>query len=103
MHREVMQPNRGWADEEWDAAAARLMDRGLLGADGRATPEGRQLVLDLEAATNRAAARPWTAAGPAAADLARRLAPISAACRAEMPPRTPIGLPYEGSAPPAAG
>ena len=97
MHREVMQPNRGWTDEEWDAAAARLMDRGLLGADGRATPDGEQLVLDLEAATDRAAARPWASVDPgAAADLAERLAPISAACRAEMPPRTPIGLPYEG-------
>ena len=97
MHREVMQPNRGWADEEWDAAAARLVDRGLLGADGRATPDGEQLVLDLEAATDRAAARPWAPVDPgAAADLAGRLAPISAACRAEMPPRTPIGLPYEG-------
>jgi hypothetical protein len=97
MHREVMQPNRGWTDEEWDAAAARLVDRGLLGADGRATPDGEQLVLDLEAATNRAAARPWAPVDPgAAADLAGRLAPISAACRAEMPPRTPIGLPYEG-------
>ena len=99
MHREVMQPNRGWTDEEWDAAAGRLADRGLLGADGRATTEGGQLVLDLEAATNRAAARPWTAAGPAAvADLAKRLAPVAAACRAEMPPRTPIGLPYESGA-----
>ena len=97
MHREVMQPNRGWTDEQWDAAAARLAGRGLLGADGRATPDGEQLVLDLEAATNRAAARPWASADPhAAADLAGRLAPISAACRAEMPPRTPIGLPYEG-------
>jgi len=100
MHREVMQPNRGWTDEEWDAAAARLTDRGLLGADGRATADGRQLVLDLEAATDRAAARPWAAVDPAAAaGLAERLAPISAACRAEMPPRTPIGLPYEGGAP----
>jgi len=98
MHREVMQPNRGWTDEEWDAAAARLVDRGLLGADGRATPDGEQLVLDLEAATDRAAARPWASVDPgAAADLAGWLAPISAACRAEMPPRTPIGLPYEGA------
>jgi hypothetical protein len=97
MHREVMQPNRGWTDEEWDAAAARLAGRGLLGADGRATPDGEQLVRDLEAATDRAAARPWASVDPgAAADLAGRLGPISAACRAEMPPRTPIGLPYEG-------
>jgi hypothetical protein len=104
MHRDVMQPNRGWTDGEWDAAAARLAGRGLLGADGRATPAGEQLVLGLEAATNRAAARPWAAAGPAAAaDLATRLAPISAACRAEMPPRTPIGLPYESGAPAPPG
>jgi len=100
MHREVMQPNRGWTDEEWDAAAARLADRGLLGPDGRATPDGEQLVLDLEAATDRAAGRPWASLDPAAvADLAKRLAPVSAACRAEMPRRTPIGLPYEGGAP----
>ena len=34
MRRELMQPIRGWTDEQWDAAAARLADAGL-GRPGR--------------------------------------------------------------------
>ncbi|MDQ1445293.1 MAG: hypothetical protein QOI20_1757 [Acidimicrobiaceae bacterium] len=42
--REVIQPNRGWSDEEWDAAAGRLRERGWLNeaADrGDASGDGR--------------------------------------------------------------
>ena len=38
--RAQMQPARGWTDEEWDAAVARLGGRGLLHPDGAATQAG---------------------------------------------------------------
>ena len=37
--REVVQPNRGWTDEEWDSALERLKARGWSDADRRAVEE----------------------------------------------------------------
>jgi hypothetical protein len=37
ISRDMMQPVRGWSDEQWDAAAARLAERGLTGEDGAIT------------------------------------------------------------------
>ena len=54
---------RGWTDEEWDAGHARLTDRGLL--DGETlTDAGRQLRVDVEAATDQLSAAPWARLGP---------------------------------------
>src|SRR6202035_6001433 len=41
ISRELMQPVRGWTDEQWDAAAARLTERGWIGEDGTMTAAGR--------------------------------------------------------------
>ncbi|MDQ3951515.1 MAG: hypothetical protein M3279_00930, partial [Actinomycetota bacterium] len=38
-----LQPNRGWSDEEWADARARLVERGILAADGSATERGARL------------------------------------------------------------
>lgn len=82
--REQLQPIRGWTDEEWDAGAARLVDRGLLAPDGRATARGVALHAELEHATDVAAARPF--AGTLRADeLAALLLPIARACAAILP------------------
>ena len=54
---------RGWSDEEWDAAAARLADRGLLD-DDRLTDAGEQLRADLETETDALATAPWAHLGP---------------------------------------
>ena len=81
--REVLQPNRGWTDDEWDAATERLSARGALG--------DRALLESVEAATDAAAIRPWRGV-----DLDRvrtTLAPLAAACAGVIPARTPIGLP----------
>ena len=40
LRREDLQPVRGWTDEQWDAALARLAGRGWLGADGQLTGAG---------------------------------------------------------------
>ncbi|GAA2248702.1 MULTISPECIES: SCO6745 family protein [Kitasatospora] len=94
VRREVMQPFRGWTDEEWDAATARLVERGWLNPDGTISPDGRHRHQALEAATDLAAARVWSGFHRAELDeLAAALKPISTACRAELPQLNPIGLP----------
>ena len=92
--REVLQPIRGWTDPEWDAAVARLADRGLLRADGLATVEGTALYRHVEDATDQAATRPWARlTAEQAAGVAELLRPIARACAAAFPFPNPIGIP----------
>ena len=94
LARESLQPNRGWTDEEWEASAARLADRGLLDGDGRATPDGVALLDRAEALTDELAQQPWTLAGSQATERIVELAtPLAAAARTALPPVNPIGLP----------
>jgi len=117
LSRENMQPVRGWTDEAWDDALARLAARGWVdgvdgadrdggdggdGGDGALTltGAGREAHAAVENATDWAAARPWAKLGPeVTAEIAAALAPISAACASVLPFPSPIGLP----APRAAG
>jgi len=57
LSREMLQPIRGWADADWEQAAARLAGRGWLGADGRVTAAGAAAHRAVEDATDLAAAR----------------------------------------------
>jgi hypothetical protein len=66
---------RGWSDEQWMAAAARLREQGLLG-DAGLTPEGTQLRAALETATDELAAAPWL---PLGADGTARLTELGKA------------------------
>jgi len=94
ISRDWMQAARGWTDAEWTAGQARVVDRGLLDAEGKATDAGRELYAAVEEATNVAAEAPWTALGPdTVARLKQVLRPISVACRAAIPADNPIGLP----------
>jgi hypothetical protein len=93
-NREQMQPARGWTDAQWDAADARLMDRGLLDCERAATPAGVALHRDIEHATDQAAARPWTSFGrDRVAALAQLLRPVARACATAMPFPNPVGVP----------
>jgi hypothetical protein len=53
---------RGWSDEDWQAAEARLRDRELLDDDGL-TAAGRALRADVEARTDAAALAGWRSLG----------------------------------------
>jgi hypothetical protein len=57
--REVLQPHRGWSDEEWEAARQHLRQRGLLDEDGRLTPAGKALRQAVEDRTDLLALPPW--------------------------------------------
>jgi hypothetical protein len=94
LPRELLQPARGWDDEDWRAATGSLAARGWLTDEGRATAAGAAAYEAVEEATDRCAAGPWEALGPAGtARLVELLAPLSRACRAALPAPNPIGLP----------
>lgn len=99
LPRAELQPYRGWSDEDWAAAAARLADRDLLTPEGRATPAGRDLLAAVETATDRAARRPWSTAAPTALrELSAVLAPLAHGCAGALRFPNPIGLPAPGTA-----
>ena len=54
---------RGWTAEEWGAALDRLVDRGVLAADGPYTDSGAAFRAAIEADTDRLSARPLQTLG----------------------------------------
>ena len=56
--RQVIQPNRGWSDDDWEQSWRRLQARGLLDRDGRLTKSGGALRREIEDLTDRLAAGP---------------------------------------------
>lgn len=70
---------RGWTVPEWEAATARLTERGLLGPDGL-TAAGRNVHAEVEARTDALADVPWATVGQARTDrLVELTAPLVAA------------------------
>jgi hypothetical protein len=51
--------SRGWSEQEWDAAADRLRERGLLDGTGGLTQEGVELRRHVEAETDRLGRAPY--------------------------------------------
>jgi len=58
-----LRKTRGWSDEEYDAAAGRLLDRGWLDATGSFTEQGRAARQRIEDDTDRLALEGWAAVG----------------------------------------
>ena len=89
--RDRLRAARGWTDEQWDAAASRLVDRGWLDGSGALTPLGRDRRADIEARTDALATVP----GVGLAAVIDAVAPVAAAVAAAdviLYPN-PIGLP----------
>ena len=59
----VAQLTRGWSDEQWAAASASLIDRGLLTPEGGLTAEGRDLRRAVEVETDAMGVAPWMQLG----------------------------------------
>jgi hypothetical protein len=65
---------RGWSREDWEAAAGRLRERGLLDAEGELTEAGVALRQDIEARTDRLDRAPYEHLGAAGVERLTELA-----------------------------
>jgi hypothetical protein len=99
LRREDLQPVRGWTDEAWEDALARLAERGWAGAGGELTSAGREAHAAVENATDWAAARPWARLSPeTTAELVKVLTPRAPAGARALPYPSPVGVPAPGAA-----
>jgi hypothetical protein len=80
------QEHRGWDDERWRAALARLQVQGWLSLDGSATADGEAAYGELEQRTD-------ALTSPAVATLIEVLAPLAARTTAALPFPNAMGLP----------
>jgi len=88
-----MQPARGWSDQQWQAAAGRLADRGWLTTDGAPTAAARTAYARVEALTDQLAAGPWRRLGEDPTQrCARLLEPLAARAWTVVPADNPIPL-----------
>ncbi len=88
-----LQATRGWSDEEWAAAKARLAGRGWLDADGTITDLGRREHDRVEEQTDRLSAAPWERLDGREQDrLVELLTPLSKALYDAIP-NTVVGAP----------
>ncbi|MCW2784611.1 MAG: hypothetical protein JWP74_1128 [Marmoricola sp.] len=93
--RQVIQPNRGWTDQEWAAAEAGLRDRGLIDAAGALTADGQAVRAQVEADTDRLAHGPLAALTDHLPRLRSVLGDLARAIQAagSLPEGNPMGLP----------
>jgi hypothetical protein len=76
--RALIQPTRGWTDEDWGQSSRRLQARGLLDSSGRLTKTGGALRREVEDLTDRLAAGPVERIGSTGVERAIALAaPVS--------------------------
>lgn len=94
--REIMQPNRGWTDDEWDATRDGLVRRGVLGPDGSLTAAGRELRTSVEADTDRLARPVLEALADDVSALRDVLGSLGRAIAAggNLPVGNPMGVPF---------
>ena len=96
VDRAILQKNRGWSDDDWEASVDRLRAGGWLDDESHLSPEGRARREILEAHTDQLAQGPIDQVGPEAieriiglaAPLARHLIDQGA-----LPVPNPIGVP----------
>lgn len=93
--REAIQPHRGWTDEEWAAAQARLVQRGWLDEQGALTEAGRAARQQVEDRTDELALPPWEHLGAERFGwLIRLVRPLSQRIMEQggVPVPNPLGL-----------
>jgi hypothetical protein len=94
--REIIQPSRGWSDDDWQQSSRRLQARGLMNRDGRLTKTGGALRRDVENLTDRLAAAPVERLGETGVRRAIDLAAPVSRCLIDngvVPVPNPIGAP----------
>ncbi len=95
--RTLLQPARGWSDDEWSEAEAVLTERGLLvpGRPDEATDAGRSLRDSIELCTDQTDLAPWRALGADPTEhLHGLLRPLAKAVAESgvLPAVNPIGI-----------
>ncbi|MEX2445847.1 MAG: hypothetical protein WD734_00785, partial [Dehalococcoidia bacterium] len=98
-NRDLLQPNRGWSDHDWDEATVSLIDRGWFTPAGQLTHQGRQIRGELAASTDRLAAAPFRRFGEARTlVLLDAMEPITRSVlqAREVPYPNPMGVPVPG-------
>jgi hypothetical protein len=100
VDRSTIAPNRGWDDADWDAATARLVERGWLHDSGAPTTSGIDAHRAVEAETDRLARGAVAQLGGARLDeLLGILRPLARALEAAgtIPYPNAIGVPRPGT------
>ena len=94
--RASLQDNRGWSDEEWEAAVAHLRERGWLDGDGNPTPAGVDARDAIEADTDRLAAPLVASLGGRVSELVDAMRPLAdrIMTAGEVPAHNNMGLPW---------
>jgi len=96
---DVLRPNRGWTEDEWEAAVERLRRRGLIDTSTLTlTDAGRAARQRVEDRTDTLALAPWAALGDNCQQLVRSLRPVLERIVANeaVPFPNPMGLPAPG-------
>lgn len=96
--RDVFGVARHYADAEWDSVSARLIDRGLVGPDGKLTARGKDVRDDVEDRTDRIALTAYdTLDDEQLLQLLDALTPLARAVIAtgDIPEVTPVGNRFE--------
>jgi hypothetical protein len=96
ISRDMIQPTRGWSDEDWQKSEGRLQARGLLDRDGRLTKTGGALRREVEDLTDRLAAAPVERLGEIGVKRVIELAvPVSRQLidNGTVPVPNPVGAP----------
>lgn len=96
--RDVFETARHYDDAEWDSVSARLLDRGLVGPDGKLTARGKDVKDDVEDRTDRIALTAYnTLDDDQLRQLLDALAPLARAVIAtgDIPEVTPVGNRFE--------
>ena len=94
--RQIIQPNRGWSDEEWEAAREHLEGRGWMNADGVLTAEGIKGREEIERRTDLLALPPLHHLGAdRTEELYDLLLPLARTiiARGGIPMPNPMGVP----------
>jgi len=95
-----LRANRGWSDEEWDAAAEALLSRGWIDDDRRVTASGTEIRDDVERDTERLAEPITTALGDERAEeLVSLLRPLAERVMTSgaVPMHNNMGVPWPPS------
>ncbi len=100
LPRDLIQPVRGWSDDQWSSAEEGLRSRGLVDGAGDITGAGSDLLDRIDVATDELAAAPWHRLGAArSARLAALVGPLSRVIvdAGEFPVPNPVGAPAPGA------